>query len=165
MHCKALLKECLCFFCLQKYLSWGCSFILFRRKKEEEYRFCYNSNIRGMALPRLFPSTVFGWSMIHGPFPHLHSSTYLISHTPDPFKLHTNTLNYLDISFNSPFRYSLTLPQCSVVFQSLLVSSAHLLIHFPILWKHLLSTLTLFQFGLSILNCFWLLKYHHSLLM
>jgi len=36
LHCKTLLKKCLCFFCLQECLSWCCSFIFFRKNEEKD---------------------------------------------------------------------------------------------------------------------------------
>ena len=60
-------------------------------------------SIRELALPRLFSFMFFGWSIFHDLFSYLHLSAYLISHALDSFKLHTNTSNCLDISFNSSF--------------------------------------------------------------
>ena len=57
--------------------------------------------VRKLALPRFFSSMFFGWSMFHDPFSYPHSSTYLISHALDPFKLYTNTPNHLNILLNS----------------------------------------------------------------
>ena len=118
--------------------------------------------VRKLALSKLFSSMFFGWSMIYDPFPHPHSSTYLLSYILDLFKLYTNTSNYLDMLLSSLFWYSLTLLQCSMVFQSLLVSLTYLLFH---TLKALAKYFALFQFGLLILYCFWLLKYHYFLLM
>ena len=60
-----------------------------------------------------------------------------LSTTPDSFKLHINTFNHLDILFNFIFWYFLALLQCFIVFQDLLMLSAHLLSYFlEVLAKH-----------------------------
>ena len=60
-------------------------------------------NIRRLALLRLFSSVFFGQSIFCNSFLYLHLFSYLLFHTLDPFKLYTNTPNYLDMSFNSSF--------------------------------------------------------------
>ena len=109
---------------------------------------------KGTSSPETFFFCVFWLFCVLWFFP---TSTLICSfdfHTLNPFKLYTNTSNYLDILFNSFFQYSLALLQYSVVFQSLLVLSTHLLICFPTLQKYLLSTLASFYFSLFILNYF-----------
>ena len=89
---------------------------------------------KGTGSSETFLFHIFGWSIFHNPFLYLHLSTHPISYALDLFKLYTNTSNYLDILFNSSFWYFLALLQCFIVFQSLLVLSIHLLIHFSMLW-------------------------------
>ena len=71
----------------------------------------------------------FGWFMFCDPFSHSHLFIYLLLYALDSFKLYTNTFNYSVILFNYLFQYFLALLQCSIVFQSLLVSSTHLLFY------------------------------------
>ena len=62
---------------------------------------CLYKNYKRTGFFKLFLFCVFFcWSIICDIFPHLHLSTYLIFHTPDLFRLYTNTLNYSDILFN-----------------------------------------------------------------
>ena len=111
------------------------------------FLFQFLFSVRGLALPSLFSSTFFGWSVFHDPFPYLHLFAYSLFHTLNPFKLHTNTPNYPDELLNSLLCTSCSsetlcgLPKSS----SIICTSTYLLSHtLKVLAKHASSLL--FQF-------------------
>jgi len=73
---------------------------------------------------------IFGWSVFYDPFLYLHLFTYPTFYTPDFFKLHTNTLNHLDMLLNTLLHTHLLF--CNTLsFSSVIYTSAYLLSYIP----------------------------------